>query len=90
MQKVKINSKSAHFRVIETVEQVSSNQVLMYGVEGESQNDKLSVKALSYDKSRVERLVKTMNVCEIELCQFKDIIDDFLYDCYGICKMNRL
>lgn len=76
------NSKHNHayYRAVKTMESINDKTVAMYGVEGFGHGDVVSVLALTTDKTRITKLVATLNECGLELCQLRDVVDDFLYD----------
>lgn len=84
MQNIMSNHKQSYYRVIKTVEIICGKPTAMYGVEGFSGGETVSVTALSADRSRLVNLVSDMNSCELELCLLRNVVDDFLYECYGI------
>ena len=73
------NKNVAFYKTVKTVEMVNGKPTEMYGVEGFSENEVVTIKALSCDKARISKLVATMNEVELELCHLKDVVDDFLY-----------
>ena len=73
------NNKNAIYKIVKTDESINGKSVEMYGVEGVSDDDVVTLKALSVDKARVKRLVTAMNDCGLEICQLRDVVDDFLY-----------
>jgi hypothetical protein len=73
------NNKSAIYKIVKTNESINGKSVEMYGVEGVSEDDVVTLKALSVDKARMSRLVTAMNDCGLEICQLRDVVDDFLY-----------
>ncbi len=76
-------NKKVYYRVIKTREVIDGVSMSFYGIEGFSGDEVVSVEALTDDYKRIKSLVCKMSECELELCHFKNVIDDFLYDCYG-------
>lgn len=86
MEEIK-NKNIAFYKTVKTVEMVNGKPTAMYGVEGFSDNEVVTIKALTSDKARISKLVATMNEVELELCHLKDVVDDFLYE-YNKSKRN--
>ncbi len=80
MDSIKNKHNTAFYKTVKTVEMVDGKPTVMYGVEGFCDNEVVTLKSLSSDKARVCSLVDTMNECGLELCQLKDVVDDFLYE----------
>ena len=78
------NRVAESYRIISTIERVEGITTVMYGIEGVGKNQKIAISGLSDDKLRIERLVKTLNDGAFELCHFKDAVNDFLYENYGV------
>lgn len=74
----------AKYKIICSQESLNGNQVLMYGVEGRCGSQKMVLSSLSCDRKRIELLVKRLNEGEFELCLLKDVVNDFLYETYGV------
>ena len=49
-----------------------------------SGNDIITIPGLSEDSVRMKNLVENMNRSDLELCQLKDVVEDFLFESYGI------
>ena len=79
MENMVEKSKNAFYKVVKTVEIMDDQTIKMYGVEGSLGDEVVTLKALSCDEARVTKLVDTMNECGLELCQLRDVINDFLY-----------
>ena len=82
----KINHNSAYYRVIRTVEDIASKPTTMYGIEGFCGDETVTVTALSENRRRIKELVDVMNKSELELCHLCEVVDNFMYECYGIKK----
>ena len=50
----------------------------MYGIEGFSNGESVSLRALSFDRKRIETLVDGMNAGVMELETLRKVIDSFL------------
>lgn len=72
------------FRVINNKVLLGDKETIMYGIEGVCGDEHISVSSLTDDYARIERLVDNLNRGKFELCHLKDIVDDFLYESYGI------
>ncbi len=78
MQNDRFNHKTCYYRVIKTRELINSKSVWSYGIEGFSNGEAVTVKALSLDRKRIERLVRDMNESGLELNALRGVIDNFL------------
>lgn len=74
----------AVYKAVTTIERFEGKTIVMYGIEGKSRHEKISIASLSEDRERIERLVHTLNEGGFELCHLKDTVNDFLYETYGI------
>lgn len=83
MQNVITNHKSTYYRVVKTKENLSGHSVVMYGINGFSDGEVVSVLALSTDKKRIVGLVNAMNSCDFELCRFRKVVYECLQKCCG-------
>jgi hypothetical protein len=72
------------YRSVTTIERINGRTVVMYGIEGKNQNEKITIKSLSEDKSRLDNLVRVLNNGGFELCHLNDTVNDFLFETYGI------
>lgn len=82
-----INHKLAHYRVIKTVEMVVDKPTAMYGIEGFCGDETVTVTALSENRRRIKVLVNKLNECELSLCHFCEVVDNFLFETYGIKRI---
>lgn len=73
-----------NYRMVSTIERIDGITTVMYGIEGIGQKERITVSCLSDDKLRIERLIKTLNEGNFELCHLKDAVNDFLYENYGV------
>lgn len=80
MQNNNLKHSVAYYRAVKTVENFNGKMTTMYGIEGFGHGDVVSVLALTTDKARITKLVATLNECGLELCQLRDVVDDFLYE----------
>ncbi len=78
MQKVNKNHKSSYYRVVKSRETIGKSFQWMYGIEGFSNGESVSLRALSFDRNRVENLVDTMNSKSFELNALRKVVDTFL------------
>ena len=78
MRNVTKNHKTSYYRVVKTREMIGTSFQWMYGIEGFSNGELVSLRALSFDRSRVENLVDTMNSKSLELKALREVIDNFL------------
>lgn len=78
MQKVNKNHKSSYYRVVKSREMIGKSVQWMYGIEGFSNGESVSLRALSFDRNRVENLVDTMNSKSLELKTLRKVVDTFL------------
>ncbi len=78
MQNVNNNHNSNYYRVVKTRETIGGNFCWMYGIEGFSNGESVSLRALSVDRKRVENLVDTMNSKRLELKVLREVVDTFL------------
>lgn len=78
MQKVKNNHKTNYYRVVKSREMIGKSFCWMYGIEGFSNGESVSLRALSFDRNRVEKLVDTMNSRSLELKVLREVVDTFL------------
>ncbi len=78
MQNVIENHKTCYYRVVKSRELIDGKRVWMYGVEGFSNGESVSLRALSLDRRRIEALVDGMNSGGMELEALRNVIDDFL------------
>lgn len=76
--------RNAKYTVTTSTEKVDGLPVRMYGVRGKSGNDTITIPGLSEDSVRMKNLVENMNRSDLELCQLKDVVEDFLFESYGI------
>jgi hypothetical protein len=76
--------KDTQYRVIETEETVEGIKVLMYGVVGIRGNETVVITGLSESSARIKKLVDKMNDGGLQLCQLRDVVEDFLSDSYGM------
>ena len=74
------------YSVISTVEAINGQKITMFGVVANSHDKAVTVKGLSEDRDRVEALVKTMNDADLEIEQFLEVVDDFMFSSYGYVK----
>lgn len=74
------------YSVISTIEVINGQKSTMFGVVASNRDKAVTVKGLSEDKERVEALVKTMNDANLEIEQFLDVVDDFMFSNYGYVK----
>lgn len=86
MQNITSSHKKTYYRVVKTIEIINGLPTAMYGVEGFAGGETVSVTALSPDRKRVLKLVADMNLCEMELCVLRNVVDGFLYECYDLNK----
>lgn len=84
MQNKNLVHKAAHYRVVKTIENVASQPTAMYGIEGFSGDETVTLTALSENRRRIKALVATLNESELELCHLREIVENFLFDSYGI------
>ena len=82
----KTNHNFAHYRVIRTFEDAASKPTTMYGIEGFSGEETITITALSENRRRIKELVDLMNKSELELCHFYEVVENFVYENYGINK----
>ncbi len=80
----KVSHKTAHYRVIKTVETVASTPTVMYGVEGFCGDETVTLAALSENRKRIKELVARMNESDLQLCHLCEVVDNFLFESYGI------
>ena len=78
------NYRNAKYSMTTSTERVDGLPVKMYGVRGKSGNDSITIPGLSEDSVRMKNLVENMNRSDLELCQLKDVVEDFLFESYGI------
>lgn len=78
MQKVNINHKTSYYRVVKSREMIGKNFQWMYGIEGFSNGESVSLRALSFDRKRIEELVDSMNSKSFELNVLREVVDTFL------------
>lgn len=76
-------SNVAEYSVIKSLENVEGFVIEMYGVVGKNGNEVITIKGLSSDATRVDKLVADMNNCGLELCHLRDVVEDFLFESYG-------
>lgn len=74
------------YSVLSTIEVINGQKSTMFGVVASNRDKAVTVKGLSEDKERVEALVKTMNDANLEIEQFLDVVDDFMFSNYGYVK----
>lgn len=79
-----IGKRVGIYRSVTTIERINDRTVVMYGIEGKNQNEKITIKSLSEDKSRIDNLVRVLNNGGFELCHLNDTVNDFLFETYGI------
>ena len=72
---------------ISAEEIVEGQKIVMFGVAANSSGKSITVKSLSEDKERVEALVKAMNDANLEIEQFLEAVDDFMFSNYGYVKL---
>ena len=77
------NYRNAKYSMTTSTERVDGLPVKMY-VRGKSGNDIITIPGLSEDSVRMKNLVENMNRSDLELCQLKDVVEDFLFESYGI------
>ncbi len=82
-----INHKLAHYRVVKTVESVVGKPTAMYGIEGFCGDETVTVTALSENRRRIKELVNKLNESELSLCHFCEVVDNFLFEAYGIKRI---
>ncbi len=78
MQKVNKNHKTSYYRVVKSREMIGKNFQWMYGIEGFSNGESISLRALSFDRKRIEELVDSMNSKSLELKVLREVVDTFL------------
>lgn len=78
------NYRNAKYSMTTSTERVDGLPVKMYEVRGKSGNDIITIPGLSEDSVRMKNLVENMNRSDLELCQLKDVVEDFLFESYGI------
>lgn len=78
MQNVTKNHKISYYRVVKSKEMIGTSFQWMYGIEGFSNRESVSLRALSFDRNRVENLVDTMNSKSLELKVLREVVDNFL------------
>ncbi len=78
MRNVNENHKRGYYRVIKSREMIDKRLCWMYGIEGFSNGEKVSLRALSFDRKRIKRLVDTMNSKSMELNVLRGVVDTFL------------
>ncbi len=78
MQKVNKNHKISYYRVVKSREMIGKNFQWMYGIEGFSNGESVSLRALSFDRKRIEELVDSMNSKSLELKVLREVVDTFL------------
>ncbi len=88
MNNGKMNHKSAHYRVIRTVEDVESKPTTMYGIEGFCGDQTIALSSLSENRRRIKALVDVLNKSELELCHLCEVVDNFLYEHYVIKRIK--
>lgn len=74
------------YSVISTVELIGGQESTMFGVAANNQDKTVVVRGLSADKERVQDLVKAMNDANLEIGQFLEVVDDFMFSNYGYVK----
>ena len=72
------NHKISYYRVVKSREVADGKIKWMYGIEGFSNGESVSLRALSFARKRIETLVDGMNAGVMELETLRMVIDCFL------------
>ena len=79
-------NKPAQYRMLRSVERINDRTVIMYGIEGFCDSERIFLNSISEDRQRIKALVDNLNKGEFELCLLKDAVKDFLFNFYGVSQ----